>query len=166
MCIPSCIIWIDEARLEEKVGAHMYTQKWRVSGGKVCGLMGWDYIFKSVAKTALPCILRDAVVFACKAVVHNNASALLYYYWALGNEKGGDGWWVESYVDWLFCCFLYYRSDYPVALSEWHRILISRTSRLISMRIDNQSPLMALTPGAFTQVRFHPLSCFSLCIHL
>ncbi|OXA50862.1 Pikachurin [Folsomia candida] len=46
----------------------------------------------------------------------------------------------------------YIESDAPIALSEWHHIHVSRTSRLISLRIDNQPPLMALTPGAFTQL--------------
>lgn len=37
-------------------------------------------------------------------------------------------------------------------MGEWHNILVSRTSRLISMRINNRAPSVALTPGAFTQV--------------
>lgn len=52
----------------------------------------------------------------------------------------------------VLVCVQYDRSESSVSLGDWHRILISRTSRLISIKVDNQPPVMALTPGAFTQV--------------
>ncbi|XP_050524047.1 pikachurin-like [Daktulosphaira vitifoliae] len=51
------------------------------------------------------------------------------------------------------------RSPHIISLNEWHKVLISRTGRLATMFVDNQSHVQVLSPGAFTQLSL-PLSMF------
>ncbi|XP_050295115.1 pikachurin [Anthonomus grandis grandis] len=44
------------------------------------------------------------------------------------------------------------QSTNKIELSEWHMIRVSRTGRLAILTVDNQFPVEALAPGAFTQL--------------
>ncbi|KAL0278979.1 UNVERIFIED_CONTAM: hypothetical protein PYX00_000637 [Menopon gallinae] len=44
------------------------------------------------------------------------------------------------------------RLEKPVSMGEWHELRLSRTGRLAILQVDNQSPVHALAPGAFTQL--------------
>ncbi|KAK6624756.1 hypothetical protein RUM44_011616 [Polyplax serrata] len=44
------------------------------------------------------------------------------------------------------------RMDKPVTLGHWHELRLSRTGRFAILQVDDQIPVHALAPGAFTQL--------------
>ncbi len=50
------------------------------------------------------------------------------------------------------CYSLLYRSQYPIASNEWHRVRVSRTARLAFLTVDDQDTQTQMSQGAFDEL--------------